>query len=167
MPVTELAFFDVDGTLSAPQYPHPDGSMDIGFTTEGWQAYCEQEGENGYAFCRPLAPVKAFAEELKRAGCRLFVLSSCFHPNEPAAKRRFLREHYPGLFEDCFFVFRDEEKIPLIRKTAAAAGMPLSACMLVEDTYATLLKAYEAGIRPVHIANIIAGNIPGQSGGER
>ena len=154
----KLAFFDVDGTLSAPQYPHEDGSMDIGFTAEGWLTYCEKTGEDGYAFCKPLPPVKEFAVTLRQSSCRLFVLSSCFHPNEPAAKRKFIRTYYPDLFEECYFVDSDEEKIPLIQKIAQGSGVPLSSCMLVEDTYTTLLKSYEAGIISVHIANVIAGN---------
>ena len=157
---TKLAFFDVDGTLSAPQYPHEDGRMDIGFTEEGWLSYCEKTGIRGYDFCRPLPPVREFAEELHRAGCRLFVLSSCMHVNEYDAKTAFVQTHYPGLFEDFYYVLHDGEKIPLIEKTARASGVPLSSCMLVEDTYSILLKAYEAGITAVHVSNIIAGCLP-------
>ncbi len=95
-----MAFFDVDGTLSAPRYPHENGRMDIGFTEDGWAAYCEKAGVHGYDYCRPLPPVRSFAENLHRAGSRLFVLSSCFHPNEPAAKTTFIQKYYPDLFED-------------------------------------------------------------------
>lgn len=157
---SKLAFFDVDGTLSAPQYPHEDGSMDIGFTENGWCTYCEKAGIHGYDYCRPLPPVRKFAETLHRAGVRLFVLSSCFHPNEHEAKTLFVRTHYPDLFEDFFYVLHDGEKIPLIEKAARRNGVPLSSCILVEDTYSTLLKAYEAGITAVHVANIVAGNLP-------
>lgn len=156
----KLAFFDVDGTLSAPRYPHEDGRMDIGFTDEGWLAYCEKYGAHSYDHCRPLPPVRAFAGELHRAGARLFVLSSCMHTNEHAAKTAFIQAHYPDLFEDFFYVFHDGEKIPLIEKTAREAGVPLSSCVLVEDTYSTLLKAYTAGITAVHVANIVAGCLP-------
>ncbi len=156
----KLAFFDVDGTLSAPRYPHENGRMDIGFTEDGWLAYCEKTGPHGYDFCRPLPPVRAFAEELHRAGTRLFVLSSCSHPNEHAAKTGFIQTHYPDLFEDFFYVIHDGEKVPLMEKAARDAGVPLSSCMLVEDTYSTLLKAYAAGIIAVHVANIVAGNLP-------
>ena len=156
----KLAFFDVDGTLSAPQYPHENGRMDIGFTQDGWAAYCEKTGVHAYDFCRSLPPVRTFAEELHRSGVRLFVLSSCFHPNEHAAKTTFVQTHYPDLFEDFFYVFHDGEKVPLIEKAARDNGVPLSSCMLVEDTYSTLLQAYAAGITAVHIANIVAGNLP-------
>ncbi len=156
----KLAFFDVDGTLSAPQYPHEDGRMDIGFTEGGWMAYCEKTGVHGYDFCRPLSPVRSFAEKLHSGGTRLFVLSSCLHPNEHAAKTAFIQKNYPDLFEDFYYVFHDGEKIPVIEKAARNAGVPLSSCLLVEDTYSTLLKAYEAGITAVHVANIIAGNLP-------
>ena len=156
----KLAFFDVDGTLSAPQYPHEDGSMDIGFTEEGWCAYCEKTRDHAYDFCRPLPPVRSFAAELHQSGTRLFVLSSCLHPNEQGAKTLFVKTHYPDLFEDFFYVFHDGEKVPLIEKAARDAGVPLSSCMLVEDTYSTLLQAYAAGITSVHVANIIAGNLP-------
>ena len=160
MTSVKLAFFDVDGTLSAPRYPHEDGSMDIGFTDEGWKAYCEKAGIHGYDHCLPLLPVREYAEKLHSAGVRLFVLSSCFHPNEQEAKTVFVRKHYPDLFEDFYYVLHDGEKIPLIEKAARRAGVPLSSCIMVEDTFSVLLKAYQSGIVAVHIANIVAGNLP-------
>ena len=156
-----LAFFDVDGTLSAPAYPQPGGGFDIGFTTEGWMTYCDQTGDKAYSHCLPLPQVLAFAEEMKQGGARLLVLSAIMNENERGAKHRFVQEHYPGLFaeEDFFFVYHDGEKVPLILEKAAACRVPPDACMLVEDTYGTVLEARDAGICGVHVANIIAGNV--------
>ena len=159
----KLAFFDVDGTLSAPRYPHEDGRMDIGFTDQGWLDYCEKAGSHGYDYCLPLPPVRAFAEDLHRAGARLFVLSSCLHAREPEAKTVFVQKHYPGLFEDFFYVLHDGEKVQLIEKKARETGVPLSSCILVEDTFSILLKAYAQGITAVHIANLVAGNLPSRN----
>lgn len=155
-----LAFFDVDGTLCAPAYPQPDGGFDIGFTTEGWMAYCDRTGDKAYSDCLPLPQVRAFAEEMRQSGTRLFVLSAIMNENERGAKRSFVQAHYPGLFakEDFFFVYHDGEKVPLILEKAAACCVPPDACMLVEDTYGTVLEAYDAGIHGIHVANIVAGN---------
>ena len=154
-----LAFFDVDGVLSAPQYPVPAGDMAIGFTLQGWLDYCETTGEDGYRFCRALPCVKEFASELKAEGARLCVLSTCHAEQEPAAKITFIREHYPDLFDEYLFVWEDAEKTPTIEQKAAENGCSLQECLLVEDTYSTLLSAFQRGILCVHISNIIAGNI--------
>ena len=154
----KLAFFDVDGTLSAPLYLHRDGSRSLGFSSEGWLEYCEDTKDEGYMTCRPLPCVREFAGELKKNGCRLFVLSFIMTDREPGAKIRFLEKYYPGLFEDYFFVRDDPEKLPLMERVAEENGCALSDCMLVEDMYDTLLKAYVKGVMPIHVTNIVTGN---------
>ena len=98
MEIIRLAFFDVDGVLSAPEY-RDQGEAVIGFTEEGWQHWCEEEEEAGYRYCKPLPPVRTFAEERKKDGSRLFVLTATAGELETKAKEVFVREHYPALFE--------------------------------------------------------------------
>lgn len=66
-----LAFFDLDGTLSAPQYREADGTPVIGFTPKRWMEYCERERDHAYRDCRPVAEVAEFAKELYENGTLL------------------------------------------------------------------------------------------------
>ena len=45
MNMIKLAFFDVDGTLSAPQYL-VNGKLQIGMSDAQWIKYCEDHGED-------------------------------------------------------------------------------------------------------------------------
>ena len=157
----KLAFFDVDGVLSAPRYLDESGAFVIGFSVDGWLAYCRNAGDRGYAYCLPVPGVEEFARGLAAEGCRLFVLSTLMSAPEEGAKRKFVEEQYPDLFDDMIFVNRDSEKLTVIKERAEAAGCLLSECVLVEDTFSTLLKAHEQGIRAIHISNLIAGNSSG------
>ena len=156
--MVKLAYFDIDGTLSAPRYPDGNGSFVIGFSVEGWERYCEDMQERGYLSCGILPPVRDFAAGLKAAGVTLYILSAATYTSEELAKKTFIREYYPDLFKECFFVRHECEKVPLIEEAAAQRGIPLSECLLVEDTYNTLLTANDHGIRAVHVANVISGN---------
>ena len=154
----KLAFFDVDGTLSAPCYEHAPGKNLIGVSDEDWLAFLEREGEDAYKDCAPLPCVRDYAKYLKGKGLRLFVLSSSASETESAAKIKFLRAHYDGLFEDFFFTAHDSEKLDVIRREAEKAAVLPAQCVFVEDTYRTLLAAATEGIICIHVANIIAGN---------
>ena len=160
MEIIRLAFFDVDGVLSAPEY-RDQGEAVIGFTEEGWQHWCEEEEEAGYRYCKPLPPVRTFAEERKKDGSRLFVLTATAGELETKAKEVFVREHYPHLFDAVLPVSHENQKVAVIREMAKENGIPLTQCMLVEDTLSTLLQAHDAGICAVHVSNIFAGNVSG------
>ena len=156
----KLAFFDVDGTLSAPRYlDRENGRFVIGFTDAAWLSFCGEYGKDAYRDCAPLACVADYAKKLKETGCRLFVLSATACETEAAAKRVFLERFYAGLFEECFFVANDAEKITKITEIAGKEGCGTGDCALVEDTYSVLLKAHNSGICAIHVANIVSGNI--------
>lgn len=150
----KLAFFDVDGTLSVPRYRN-NGQYVIGFSEEDWVTHCVTSGENAYDDCLPVAPARRHAEALKQAGARLFVLTTSMSEAETAAKKKFIRENFPGLFEEVIAVPSDAEKAGEIRRRAEEAGVSLSACELVEDTYATLLAVLPLGIRGTHISRLV------------
>ena len=158
MEIIRLAFFDVDGVLSAPEY-RDQGEAVIGFTEEEWLHWCEEEKEAGYRYCKPLPLVRSFAEKQKREGSRLFVLTATAGDLETKAKEVFVREHYPHLFDAVLPVSHENQKVAVIREMAKENGIPLTQCMLVEDTLATLLQAHDAGICAVHVSNIFAGNV--------
>jgi phosphoglycolate phosphatase-like HAD superfamily hydrolase len=151
--MTKLSFFDVDGTLSVPQY-RMDGEMKIG-TEDGWIEYCVTNGADTYDDCRPVEPVRAYAKQLQEAGVELFALSTSQTSFEHAAKQKFLDTHYPGIFSALITVSRDAYKQQVIAQMAKLRGIPLTECELVEDTYATLLAAGETGIKVTHISMLL------------
>lgn len=150
----QYAFFDVDGTLSSPRYLI-DGEFGIGTTDAAWAEYCRVHKEDSYEYCYGVAPVRAHAEALKKAGAKLFVLSSIHTDEERDAKTKFVNRVYPGLFDDFFYVWEDARKLTLIQEMAADAQIPLADCELVEDTLNTLFKAATLGITPMHISMLV------------
>lgn len=151
---TKLAFFDLDGTLSVPNY-YTDGRIVTGFSDKGWQEYCDSRGEDGYDHCKVVKPVKRYAERLAAGGAVLCVLSTCHYDSERKAKEKFLKVNYPGLFQKLITVDADLIKIDIIKQMAEERGLTLAECELVEDTYSTLLKANEIGIKATHISEIV------------
>jgi FMN phosphatase YigB (HAD superfamily) len=149
----KLSFFDVDGTLSAPQY-EIDGKMQIG-TVDGWIEYCVAHGADTYDACRPVQPVREYAKRLQAEGVELYALSTSQTSFEHEAKQKFLDTHYPGLFRSLITVSRDEYKLQVIAAMAEQKQIPIEECELVEDTYATLLEAADRGICVTHISMLI------------
>ena len=152
--VERLVFFDVDGVLSVPRYPI-NGRMTIGTTSEAWIEYCRIHGEDTYAYCTGVAPVRAYAEKLRREGARLFVLSAIACEEEGIAKDKFIDRLYPGMFESCHYVYHAEDKIPFILRFAEERRIPAASCTLVEDNLDILFIANTAGITPMHISMLI------------
>lgn len=157
----KLAVFDVDGTLSAPQYRDIDGNPVIGFSLEEWIGYCKERGNSAYQFCKPIPGVLPFLQGLKKAGAVLEVVSTALSAEERMAKAVFVGENYPNCFEGYSFVDQDQYKVALIHTLARQHGCELSSCLFVDDSYPLLLEAHEQGIRAAHISNILAGNISG------
>ena len=152
--MAKLVFFDVDGTLSVPIYP--DGGREvIGFSDEGWLEYCRTAGEDGYRLCKPVEPVKRYAEKCLSEGSVLYVLTTSQMEEETAAKRKFVERHYAGLFAQVLDVRHDKEKLDAMREKAQEHGLLLTDCELVEDTFATLLYVMQAGVKATHIASLV------------
>lgn len=154
----KIAFFDIDGTLSAPCYPDGKGGFVIGFSVEDWEKYCNACDDEGYLSCGILPPVKEFAGSLAGRGAELYVLSAAVYESEKNAKRRFISEYYPSLFKECLFTEGEADKVPLILQMAAERSLSPKQCLLVEDTYKTLLSANDNGIAALHVSNLMSGN---------
>ena len=159
--MTKLAFFDIDGTLAAPLFLSPEGRPVVGFSDEEWVAYCEREKEASYDHCRPVPQIREYAESLKGQGATLYVLTASCGEEEDRAKDLFIGRQFPGLFHSVICVRHDREKIDVIRKEAGKAGVEMGDCELIEDTFDTVLLAHVAGVKAVHVSNILAGNISG------
>ena len=151
----ELIFFDCDGTLSVPVYDH-EGKWVIGFPeVQQWIDYCAEHGEDTYKDCPPVGPVKRYAEKKKAEGAKLYVITCTLSEIEVRAKEKFIARVYPGLFEEIYAVYSDDDKIKVIREVAEREGVPLDHCELVEDTFRTLLHILADGVRPMHISQIV------------
>lgn len=151
---TQAAFFDIDGTLSAPYYP-VNGELKPGMTDEQWLQFCKEYDGDSYRFCKPVEPVRRYAERLRAEGAVLYVLSTSQGESEDRAKKNFIEKHYPGLFQEVLTVRKDAEKVVRIRSLAEASQIPPEACELIEDTYRIILDAVNCGLKATHIAQIV------------
>lgn len=154
--MSRLAFFDIDGVLSAPGYD-VNGEIRIGMSDEDWILYCIRYGKNSYDYCRPVGAAGEYARKLREEGTELFVLSTSQTSGESDGKRAFVRKYFADLFpeENVYTVARDELKLEVIAAIALLRGVPLKECELVDDTFSLLLKAEGQGIRGTHIAQVI------------
>ena len=153
---TKLAFFDFDGTISVPEYL-VDGEIKVGYpTVPSWIDYCNAGGKDAYKTCRPVKPVQRYADKLRENGAKLYILTGIRSEGEVLAKIEFLKDHYEGYFEDMLTVSSPEEKLGVIRETAAREGVALTDCELIEDMYPTLLGVLAGGIKATHISQIVA-----------
>ena len=152
-----LAFFDMDGTLSAPRF-YVNGKIVGGMSDEAWFEFCRKNGEDTYRFCKPVPPVTEYAQALRDSGAKIYVLSTSQTTQERDAKHKFVQQNYPqGFFTEVLTVEHDADKLPVIRKFAEQEGVRLEECELVEDTYATVLAAIVAGIKGTHVSHIYCG----------
>ncbi len=152
----KLAFFDMDGTLSAPRF-YVAGRMVAGMTDAAWTEFCKKNGEKTYDYCKKVPLVAEYAEKLKSGVTRLYVLSTSQTEEEAAAKRRFTAQKLPGIFDEVINVPHDRDKIPTIRRIAEERGVKPEECELVEDTYALVLEAITAGMKGTHVSHLYSG----------
>lgn len=153
--MTKLAFFDIDGTLSVPVYTI-NGVTGIGITDSEWFRWSVEKGEDSYEECKGAAPVRAYAEKLKKEGVRLFVLSASSNSYESRAKEKFINRVYPGLFEEMIFTADTDVKLEIIKAVAWREGAELTECELIEDTYKTLLLAGAMGVKATHVISLVS-----------
>ena len=99
--------------------------------------------------------VKDYAIKAKAAGAKLYVLTTSGTQIETIAKKKFLDEKYPGIFDDVYSVLHDDDKCPFILNKATQLNATPQECELVEDTYRILLQTVVAGIKSTHISTIL------------
>ena len=152
---TKLAFFDMDGVLSAPVFQNKEGQRVIGFSDESWRQHCVEHDENTYAHCRPLPIVYEYAKKLKEEGATLYVLTVSENSFENNAKKKFTQTHYPNLFMDVISVSSEQAKPEVMHMMAQKYQISPQACELVEDTYSTLLKVIALGMKGPHLSHLL------------
>lgn len=153
----KLIFFDIDGTLSIPRYKVGEGEYVSCFCKEDWMAYCREHGENAYANCKGVEDLKTLMRRLRDNGYAVYIASICMTTEEAQAKIKFLSDNYSGLFDGWTFPKSESDKIHSILSMASNRGKAPGECILVDDTFSTLIKAKNAGIVPVHTLDIIGG----------
>ena len=155
----KVAFFDMDGTITAPRFID-NGEYVCGFNLRAWVAHCERLKEKSYDACSVLQPVVDFAKQLASDNIPCIILTVACSKGEHIAKRAFLKDHgLENLFPRIIFCTDSKEKPDIILSYAAHNHLTPSDCMLVEDDYMCVLRAHDMGIQAAHISNIIAGNI--------
>ena len=155
----KIAFFDMDGTIAAPRYIDK-GKPVIGFDAQGWIDYCNKTQPDAYAICKVIQPVVDFAKKLKEEGYLLYILTMSLSKAEENSKWEFVRQmNLDTIFDDILFTPNDDTKLIVMASCATEYHIPNEFCMLVEDTYSTLLKAHKAGFQAVHISNILTDTI--------
>lgn len=151
----KIAFFDLDGTLSVPEYRN-NGEPVIGFPTiSEWVHYCETAGKDAYQYCKPVVVTKKYADEMKSAGIKLYVLTAVMSNAEIGAKKVFIKDNYDGFFEELLTVGNASEKREKIRQVAEMEGVSCRECELVEDDFSTLLDVIGDGVKTTHISQLI------------
>lgn len=150
----KYVFLDIDGTLSAPVFKG-DRRWVSGFSDEDWLRVNVQ----GYSYDKCIAPklVKDYIRALSLAGKKLFCLTTETFSFAYYNKVRFILENYPEIEnqEDILFVSKDSDKITLIKEIASRDDIKLSECLLVEDTFSTILLAEQEYISTMHISHLL------------
>ena len=112
----EAAFFDIDGTLSIPNYC-VNGKMQPGMAQDVWEDFCKNE-DFPYERCGIPQVVIDLLDFLAEKDTILFV-NSQENPNNTyaaRAKRQFINKRYGKYFDDkkVLLVSSDEEKIDVM-----------------------------------------------------
>lgn len=150
----KVAFFDMDGTLAAPQF-YTSEDVCGGFPDAVWKQFCQEKGEMTYADCVPIFEAFQYAKDLKSRGWDCVILSVSSSDSETKAKEYWIQENNPDhVFTRIYCVSSDDEKFELIKNYAKKHEIDLKDCMIVEDNYYNVLKGIEIGIRAMHISHI-------------
>lgn len=163
MTLEELAkikyvFFDVDGVLSVPRYKNFDKEEYVsGFTDENWLKF-DIFSEHPYKDCIAPKTMKKFVHVLhkNRGICKkIFCLTVDDNSFSYNSKKRFIKEHYPEIKEEnMILVASTGMKKDVIRYIAEKDNINVKECLLIEDTFQTIIDAELAGISNLHVAGI-------------
>lgn len=150
----KVAFFDMDGTLAAPQFYTTEDVVG-GFPDAEWKKFCQEKGEMTYANCVPIFESFQYAKDLKSRGWDCAILSVSSSESETRAKEYWISENNPDhVFTRIYCVSSDDGKFELIKNYAKKHEIDLRDCLIVEDNYYNVLKGIEIGIKAMHISHI-------------
>ena len=154
----KYVFFDVDGVLSIPRYKSLDKEEYVsGFTDEEWLKF-DIFSEHPYENCIASRTIKKFVHLLykNRGICKkIFCLTADDNSFSYNSKKRFIKENYPEITEDdILWVSSANMKVNVIKYIAERDKINVQECLLIEDTFQTIIDAELAGISNLHVAEI-------------
>lgn len=163
MTLEELAkikyvFFDVDGVLSVPRYKNFDKEEYVsGFTDENWLKF-DIFSKHPYKDCIAPRAMKKFIHILhkNRGLCKkIFCLTVDDNSFSYNSKKKFIKENYPEITEEhILWVASANMKTDVIRYIAERDKINTKECLLIEDTFQTIIDAELMGISNLHVAGI-------------
>lgn len=150
----KYVFFDIDGVLSVPIFKGDNGFIS-GFLDADWVT--ENIKRYTYDKCKAPNVIKDYVRVLNSMGKKLFCLTTESCSFSYHNKVRFITSNYPEISnqEDILFVSQDQDKVMLIKEIAKRDNIKLSECLLVEDTFRTVLLAEKEGICAMHISHLL------------
>lgn len=151
-------FFDIDGVLSVPRYKNFDKEEYVsGFTDDDWLKF-DVMSEHPYKDCIAPKTMQKFVHILhtnKKLCKKIFCLTADDNSFSYNSKKRFIKEHYPEIKDaNILMVASADMKKDMIRYLAERDNIKLKECLLIEDTFQTLIDAEIAGISNLHVVGI-------------
>lgn len=152
----KYVFFDIDGVLSAPRYLNKENKFVSGFSDNDWIEY-NINFPQSYKNCIAPNLVKQFVSACALADKKLFCLTAEDNAFSYFSKVDFVLSNYPEFKNerDILFTSSSKLKLELIEYIAKRDSLRIDECLLVEDTYHTILNANQLGISTMHISHLL------------
>lgn len=152
----KYVFFDIDGVLSAPNYLDAYNNSVSGFSDEEWIEYNVRH-TGTYNECVAPRIVKEFVTVCSNKYKRLYCLTADDNSFSYYNKVDFVMKNYPEFKNERDIIFTSSSlmKLDIIRSIAKRDALKLNECLLIEDTYSTILEAEKIGISTMHISHLL------------
>ena len=151
----KLAFFDIDGTLSVPNYCI-NGEYKTGMTDEEWLSYTMNI--NAYRFCSAPKTIRNYIADLTDKGVEIYVITRESWSPAFKAKCKFIKTSYPEIKQNnIHYVLRKENKPNLIEMIRLCQEKPtdMSECLYYDDDYEMVLTMNNLGYDAHHISEFL------------
>ena len=152
--MTKIAFFDIDGVLSIPQY-RINNKIKPGGSPEWWKNFCDSN-ENPYKDCKIPKLVYNKLKTLKEIGVKLYVLTTENIPSAKKAKHLFIENNYSDFFDEnhIIMVSNDKEKIDTLM-LQITKSIKNEEIYYLDDTFNLVLNASSLGFDAHHISEFL------------
>ena len=151
----KLAFFDIDGTLSVPNY-YINGEHKTGMTNEEWLLYTMDI--NAYSSCAAPKIVRDYIIDLMDKGVEIYVITQESWSPAFKAKCEFVRILYPEIKQsNIHYVIKKENKPNLIEMIRLCQEKPtdMDECLYYDDDYEMVLIMNNLGYDAHHVSEFL------------
>lgn len=149
---TQMLFADVDNTLLCLHMLDDNNKRMIGAANyTDWLQY--NVTHNAYLYCTSPKGMFNLISNLHANGTKIYGLTECTNSFEYNSKFNRLRECYPGVFEhhgDLISIDDRHKKVLIMKMVAKREGIPYGRIMFVDDSYAEVMEAFDAGFFAMH-----------------